>query len=109
MSGHEDIQCGRCPLCGYLSFPIQELSPCGHDSSPERLDLDQLGEVYSWTRSWSADLATTVVMADFFGGALRVTAPLEAATDVEIGDSVRLHVGADSPYVFTKASRAPHG
>lgn len=77
----------RCPDCGDLSFPQHLLLPCGHDGPPELVPFVEPGEVYSWTRTHGDD-GTLLAMADFLGGDLRVTARVEGADAVSIGDPV---------------------
>ena len=92
---------GTCPTCGMRMVPVLELPPCGHDATPSIAPLDSPGVVYSWTRIWSsADASTLMVMADFFDGGLRITAPLVGAEHVEIGDQVNAVVGTETPVVL---------
>jgi uncharacterized OB-fold protein len=93
---------GRCPRCGYLTLPVLELSPCGHDAEPQRELLDSAGTVYSWTRVWDTpESGHLMAMADFFDGALRVTAPVHGSDDIAIGDQVEAIVGTDTPVALT--------
>ncbi|HSJ29001.1 MAG TPA: hypothetical protein VLB67_12400 [Acidimicrobiia bacterium] len=88
---------GRCPRCGYLTFPVLELSPCGHDDPPVRASLDATGTVYSWTRVWETpESGSLMAMADFFDGALRITAPVRDAGEIAIGDEVLAVSGTDT-------------
>lgn len=90
---------GRCPACGYVTLPVLELSPCGHADAPDVQPLDGPGVVYSWT-AVGEEGETLMVMADFLDGALRVTGPLDATTEIAIGDEVVVAPGTSSPYVL---------
>ena len=85
-------------------MPILDFLPCGHDVEPERAPLDSIGSVYSWTRSRLGQHEVLIVMADFFEGALRVTAPLLDDTEPAIGKAVRLVSGTGIPYAFELVS-----
>lgn len=92
---------GTCPICGMRMVPVLELPPCGHDAQPSISSLDGPGVVYSWTRLWSsAETSQLMVMADFFDGDLRITAPLVGADAVAIGDQVHAAVGTETPVVL---------
>lgn len=92
---------GTCPTCGMRMVPVLELPPCGHDSPPSIVPLDGPGVVYSWTRLWSsAESSQLMVMADFFDGGLRITAPLVGAETVAIGDRVHAFTGTETPVVL---------
>ena len=92
---------GTCPVCGTRMFPILSFPPCGHDATPTIGPLDTPGIVYSWTRVWpSADSSRLMVMADFFDGDLRITAPLVGTDTIAIGDRVRAFVGTETPVVL---------
>jgi uncharacterized OB-fold protein len=97
------MQYGTCGECGFVMFPVLELSPCGHDGVRDIAVLDESGVVYSWT---DAGFGTRIriVMADFLGGQLRVTGPLLTDSDVKIGDEVNLVAGTETPYAFVLAS-----
>lgn len=98
---HEDaLEYGRCTECGYLTLPVPQLSPCGHAAAVTTKPLTEPGEVYSWTRLRLGETDRLMVMVDFFGGDLRVTAPLVGAESVSIGDWVRLIPSTENPYVF---------
>jgi uncharacterized OB-fold protein len=78
------------------------MSPCGHDDEPERAPLDSPGIVYSWTRVWpTPESGRLMAMADFFDGALRVTAPVVDTGEVAIGDAVTAIIGSETPVAFT--------
>jgi uncharacterized OB-fold protein len=94
------MEYGTCPVCGQVSLPILEMLPCGHDVEPIRALLDSPGIIYSWTRSRIGPVVVLMVMADFFGGTLRVTAPLEAEETPQFGRMVKLVRGLHSPYAF---------
>lgn len=106
--GQDPIGYGACIECGYLMLPVLPLSPCGHDALVEEKPLDELGEVYSWTRFRLGESERLLVMVDFFGGKLRVTAPLVETESVAIGDRVRIVPGGDTPYAFVPSS-VPEG
>jgi uncharacterized OB-fold protein len=92
---------GTCPTCGMRMVPVLDLPPCGHDAQPSIAPLDEPGIVYSWTRLWSsAEASQLMVMADFFDGGLRITAPLMGADAVAIGDAVHAVVGNETPVVL---------
>jgi len=93
----------RCPVCNEATFPVHPLSPCGHDAEPVLTSLDEVGEVFSWTRTYQADGTTSIAMADFLGGDLRVTAPVLGVEEVAIGD--RLVVLASPDGAFFLAPR----
>lgn len=85
----EQIEYGACTTCGYLSFPILALSPCGHEGEQARRPFEGDGEVYSWSRSWTGrEESVLIAMADFLDGSIRVTAPMVDAEDISIGDRV---------------------
>lgn len=93
---------GTCPTCGVRMLPVLTLPPCGHDTPPSIAPLDAPGVVYSWTRVWpSSDESRLMVMADFFDGDLRITAPLVGADTVAIGDQVHAVVGTETPVVLS--------
>jgi uncharacterized OB-fold protein len=94
------VEYGTCPVCEQLSLPILEMLPCGHEADPIRARLDSPGTIYSWTRSRIGPDDVLIVMADFFGGALRVTAPLNADVTPDFGQKVKLVLGLHSPYEF---------
>ena len=98
------IQYGRCPACGYVMLPVLTMSPCGHADEPQLIDLVEPGRVYSWTRVWEGEeqTANVLVMADFLGGHLRVSAPLLGAGGVEIGDAVQVTAGTKTPYALIR-------
>lgn len=97
------LQYGRCPACGYLTFPPLAANPCAHDDPAVLAPLEAPAVVYSFTRAWHSDTASTLlVMADLFDGALRVSAPLRGAEEVAIGDGVRLRRSGSS-YEFVPA------
>jgi hypothetical protein len=74
------------------------MSPCGHIEEPVVAELDECGEVYSWTKVTVGE-DRVMVMADFFDGDLRVTAPLLSGA-VAIGDVVCLVAGDSTPFAF---------
>jgi len=90
-----------CGTCGLMIFPILGLLPCGH-AHATTAPLDAVGTVYSWTVSWLTGQPVTVVMADFFDGALRVTAPLPSNEQVSIDDRVDVRMSDGWPYVMTR-------
>lgn len=92
---------GICPACGYVMLPVLPLSPCGHNDDPVISPLTEPGFVYSWTQLRTGEDVRTIVMADFLGGKLRVTAPF-GGVGVEIGDRVWLRCGDDTPYVMVR-------
>lgn len=98
----ETVEYGKCPVCGYLMLPVLPLTPCGHEADPELTALTDVGTVYSWSEIGIGE-RRVMVMADFFDGELRVTAPLDGDV-VGIGDQVRLVRGADTPYQFQEAT-----
>lgn len=98
------VEYGRCARCDALMLPVPTMAPCGHDEAVVRARLDETGTVYSWTRVYVGDKTRIMVMADFLGDALRVTAPLDGADHVAIDQGVRLIVSSgDTPYVFRPA------
>lgn len=100
----QPVEYGRCAVCGYLMLPVPDIPPCGHRCVVETRPLEEPAVVYSWTRMRLGQ-DQILVMADFFDGGLRVTAPLLDADSVEIGDRVRLVEGNDTPYAFEMDSR----
>jgi uncharacterized OB-fold protein len=96
-----NLSYSRCPECGDATFPAQTLSPCGHLNTAEEVPFTDEGVVYSWTRTHESDEHVLLAMADFLGGALRVTAPVLAATSIAIGDRVRITRGDATPYALT--------
>jgi uncharacterized OB-fold protein len=94
---------GRCPTCEHLMLPVLDRSPCGHGVNPVVAELTETGTVYSWTIFRLAESPRVIAMADFFGGDLRVTAPLLGATEVAIGDSVVVTQGEGTPYALRRA------
>lgn len=98
----EAVEYGICGTCGYLMLPVLDTSPCGHPGPVGTKTLQETGEVYSWTRMRLGE-ERILVMGDFFGGELRVTAPLLDAESVAIGDRIRLVVGVDTPYAYVMA------
>lgn len=105
-SQRHSVEYGRCGTCGNLMFPVPEISPCGHSGKVETSPLEEPAFVYSWTRMRLGQ-DRILVMADFFDGELRVTAPLLDADSVEIGDRVRLVKGDDTPYAYELDSAPP--
>jgi hypothetical protein len=97
------VEYGTCPVCGLVTLPVLPLSPCGHDAAPDIAMLDLPGTVYSWTSTGSG-VGTQIVMADFLDGTLRVTGPILSGPDVDIGTSVTLVVGHETPYGFVAVS-----
>lgn len=96
------VQFGRCPECGHLMLPVLDRSPCGHAATPQIEDLTEHGTVYSWTVFRLGAAPRPIAMADFFGGALRVTAPLLGSDSVEIGDEVVVEDGESTPYALRR-------
>ena len=94
----------RCPICNEATFPVHQLSPCGHDADPVIAPLDESGEVFSWTRTHQADGVTTIAMADFLGGELRVTAPVHDVDEIAIGDSLAVRSDADGGFFLVPAA-----
>ncbi len=96
----EPVEYGTCPACGYVMLPVLPMSPCGHDNTPVLALLDEPGIVYSWTtvRLGGEEESSTLAMADFLGGRLRVTAPVLEQGEIAIGDQVRVTVGRDTPF-----------
>lgn len=78
----------RCVECGVPYFPVHALTPCGHDAEISRAEFDEVGEVYSWTRTHGPDGPVLLAMADFSGGELRVAAPMVGVDHVSIADRV---------------------
>lgn len=93
----------RCPVCDEMTFPVHELSPCGHDAEPRLVPLTEAGRVFSWTRTHQQDAVTVLAMADFFDGALRITAPIRGVTEIAIGDLVRARSGDDGSFLLEPA------
>lgn len=85
-------------------LPVLPLSSCGHSDEVEILPLTESGEVYSWTRAHvgTPPGGTLMAMADFFDGALRVTAPVLDAEEIDIGDRVVVVPGEDTPYALRR-------
>ena len=102
----ELVEYGTCPKCGYLTLPVLEMSPCGHDDAPILAELAEPGTVYSWTKVARSGGSQVLAMADFFDGRLRVTAPVLDPGDIAIGDSVVAIAGSETPYGFTRSDRA---
>jgi uncharacterized OB-fold protein len=100
-----DADYATCPVCGAVSFPVHELAPCGHSAEPELRPLTEEGEVFSWTRTYSEGGATVLAMTDFLGGAIRVTAPVLDASEVQIGDRLVVRRTSDLPFVLLTAGR----
>jgi len=95
----------RCPVCGQATFPVHALSPCGHDAEPILAPLEEAGEVFSWTRTHRSDGGVTpIAMADFFGGELRVAAPVLRVDEVAIGDRLVVLSSADGAFFLAPAS-----
>lgn len=84
---------GTCSGCGYLMYPVLPLCPGGDDGEIVSAPLEETGTIYSWTHSpagaGGAD-RRWIAMADFFGGRLRVVAPVVTGQEVAIGDAVEL-------------------
>lgn len=91
----------RCPVCDQVTFPVHELSPCGHEARQILDTLGDPGEVFSWTRTHQAEGVTPIAMADFLGGELRVTAPVLEADEVAIGDRLVVLATADGAFYLT--------
>jgi uncharacterized OB-fold protein len=97
--GKETVDYGTCPACGYVMLPVLPLSPCGHDDQPVLAPFTESGVVYSWTSVQSGiEESTTLAMADFLEGRLRITAPMIDSTEIAIGDRVRVTLGRDTPF-----------
>jgi uncharacterized OB-fold protein len=92
-----------CPICDQATFPIHDLSPCGHEAEPVLIPFDDVGEVFSWTRTHGADGPTPIAMTDFLGGELRVTAPVLGVTDIAIGDRLLVRNSADGAFFLVPA------
>jgi uncharacterized OB-fold protein len=110
MTGLSEVDYATCPVCGAVTFPVHELSPCGHSAAPELHPLTVAGEVFSWTRTHGEQGPTVLAMADFLGGAIRVTAPVLDAGDVQIGDRLVVRSGSGLPFVLVAPAGAarPH-
>jgi uncharacterized OB-fold protein len=98
-----------CPECGAVTFPVHQLSPCGHSAPPELHPLTEEGEVFSWTRTYGEHGPTVLAMADFLGGAIRVTAPVLDAAEVQIGDRLLVRGASDLPFVLVTPPRSSGG
>jgi uncharacterized OB-fold protein len=107
MSDYTPAHYARCPVCREVSFPRHVLSPCGHDAEPELFALADAGEVYSWTRTHTAGVATVIAMTDFLNGELRVSAPVIDRDEVAIGDRLVVLSSEDGSFVLA-AERPPH-
>jgi uncharacterized OB-fold protein len=81
----------RCPVCDQATFPVHALSPCGHEAAPLLVPFDDAGEVFSWTRTHSAD------------GVMMVTAPVLGATEIAIGDRLRVRNTSDGAFFLVPA------
>ena len=93
------VQYGVCSTCGYLIFPVTVLQPCGHEGTPELRELDAEGVVYSWSRSWTGkETSVLIAMTDFLDGGLRITAPVNGADEVAIGDRLRVTSGDEGRF-----------
>lgn len=101
-SEHGHVDYGECTECGFLMLPIPALSPCGHSAPVETRPLSDTGVVYTWTRARLGASDQLMVMADFFDGRLRITAPLLESEQVSIGASVTLITGVNTPYAFVR-------
>jgi uncharacterized OB-fold protein len=84
-------------------LPVLDRSPCGHGDRPDIEELVASGTVYSWTVFRLGETPTTIAMADFLDGGLRVTAPVVSATEVAIGDEVVVVPGEGTPYALRPA------
>ncbi len=84
------LEYGECSVCGSLEFPVLQRPTCGHDKPMLHRAFSQPGTIYSWTRVGERGSTKTLVMVDFFGGKLRVTAGYEPVGDPEIGSDVTL-------------------
>ncbi len=98
-NGRDTVEYGTCPACRYVMLPILPLSPCGHDDQPVLTPLTESGIVYSWTAvQRTLEESTTLAMADFLEGRLRITAPIIDSAEIAIGDRVRVTLGRDTPF-----------
>lgn len=88
----------RCPACNQLTFPVHELSPCGHDADPVLVPFDEVGTVFSWTRTHQGDDVTVIAMTDFLDGDLRVTAPVVGVSRIAIGDELAVRSTDDGAF-----------
>jgi uncharacterized OB-fold protein len=93
----------RCPVCDQSTFPVHELSPCGHDSAPLLVPLNDVGEAFSWTRTHGTNGVTPIAMVDFIGGELRVTAPVLGPTEIAIGDRLVVRNAPDGTFFLVPA------
>ena len=93
----------RCPVCNQATFPVHELSPCGHDADPVLVPFDAVGEVFSWTRTHQGDAVTNIAMTDFLYGELRVSAPVLDVDRVAIGDRLRVLSAEDGAFFLVPA------
>jgi len=94
----------RCPICNQATFPVHTLSPCGHEVEPILVPFEDVGEVFSWTRTHQAGGATPIAMTDFLGGELRVTAPVLGVDNVAIGDRLVVLESTDGAFFLAPAS-----
>jgi len=102
MKDDNQLRYARCSDCGYLMFPVPDLTLCGHDGGVELLPFEEPGQVYSRTRIPAmTESSVTMAMVDFLDGRIRVSAPVEAG-DVRIGEEVRLVAGRATPYAFAR-------
>lgn len=93
------VRLPQCPACDRWVWPAQPSCPgCLHAGLDWR-DVDPVGTVYSWTRTWypfvaarAEDLPYIVVLAEIpAAGGARVLGVYagDAADDLEVGDAVR--------------------
>lgn len=95
------VEYASCPDCGFIAFPVPVMMFCGHSSAPDLRPLEEAGALYSWSRSWDGEGASTAIgLLDFFDGRLRVTAPLAVDADPTIGDRFALAKGDHLPYPY---------
>lgn len=94
----EPARYARCPVCDQPTFPVHVLSPCGHEVPPVLVPFDDIGEVFSWTRTHGSEGPTAIAMTDFLGGELRVTAPVLGTSEIAIGDRLRIRNASDGAF-----------